>query len=915
MSERLGSRAVVLGAGMAGLVTARVLADRYAQVVVVERNTVVGVTGPRAGVPQGHHAHALLARGQEVMERLFPGMQADLTADGVLSGDLSGDLRWYFRGRVLQQSHSGLSSVSANRPTLEAYVRRRVVEMPDVVMRERTVVQGLVTTADHSRVTGVRVVGDEPGATPETIDADLVVDATGRGSRTPAWLEQFGYPRPAEDKVRIDLAYVSQYFRLRTDPFGTDLAINSVPHPGNMRGAFFGKFPDNVALLSLTGLLGDHPPRDREGFLEFARSLDAPEIYEAVRTAEPLTEPAMFRVPASVRRRYEKLTRFPDGLLVVGDGVCAFNPVYGQGMTVAAMEADALAEHLGRGPARPREFFRAVGRIVDVPWETSVGGDLALPAIEGKRTAKVKVGGAFMARLHTAAQRDGAFTRAFFRVAGLVDPPSALMKPGFIARVLRSARRVDAETVPAGRPDAVVGQRAVVVGGSVAGTLAARVLSDHYHEVVVVDRDEVLGIDVPRRGTPHTAHAHGLHGRGYLILTELFPGLRSDLQSRGVPVGDLGEMRWYFDGRRLQPARTGLLSITTQRPVLEEYLRSRVAALPNVTYRQGTELTGLRTTADNRRVTAVALRDMATGTESVLGADLVIDATGRGSRLPVWLEQLGYQRPVEERMKIGLAYTTRLYRKRPEMFDGTQSINPVASPAHPRGAFFGQVGEHECIVSLTGILGDHPPSDPDGFLAFARSLPVPDVYDGLRDAEPLTEPVTFTFPASLRRRYERLSRFPERLLVLGDAVCSFNPVYGQGMTVAAIEAMTLRKWLLRGAPPEPRGFLRDIGRVVDVPWQISTSGDLDFPGVPGKRSAMVRMGNAYMARVQYAATKDPSITARFMRVAGLIDPPSALMLPGFVRRVLRLSRDRTTGPAAASLTAFDPTDQVERAAS
>ncbi|WP_203754411.1 FAD-dependent monooxygenase [Actinoplanes cyaneus] len=484
-----------------------------------------------------------------------------------------------------------------------------------------------------------------------------------------------------------------------------------------------------------------------------------------------------------------------------------------------------------------------------------------------------------------------------------------------MVRALRTARQVDAEAVPAGSPEVRVGQRAVVVGGSVAGTLAARVLSDHYREVIVVDRDQVLGVDVPRRGTPHTAHAHGLHGRGYLILTELFPGLRSDLQKKGVPVGDLGEMRWYFDARRAQPARTGLLSVTAPRPVLEDYLRSRVAALPNVTYRQGTELTGLRATADNRRITAVALRDVGTGAESVLDADLVVDVTGRGSRLPVWLEQLGYRRPVEERMKIGLAYTTRLYRKRPEMFGGTQSINPVASPAHPRGAFFGQVGEDECIVSLTGILGDHPPSDPEGFLDFARSLPVPDVYEGLRDAEPLTDPVTFTFPASMRRRYERLSRFPERLLVLGDAVCSFNPVYGQGMTVAAIEAMTLRKWLLRGEPPSPRGFLRDIGRVVDVPWQISTSGDLDFPGVPGKRSAMVRIGNAYMARLQYAATKDPAVTSTFMRVAGLIDPPSALMRPGLIRRVLRLSRDRTAAPATGSTSSSDRVDQVERATS
>ncbi|MEJ3748495.1 FAD-dependent monooxygenase [Actinomycetes bacterium KLBMP 9797] len=451
-------------------------------------------------------------------------------------------------------------------------------------------------------------------------------------------------------------------------------------------------------------------------------------------------------------------------------------------------------------------------------------------------------------------------------------------------------------------PESGVGERAVVLGGSIAGTLAARVLADHYREVVVVDRDEVLGVSRPRRGAPHTGHAHGLHARGYLILTELFPGLRADLQARGVPIGDLGEMRWYFGGRRLQPARTGLLSITAQRPVLEEYLRTRVADLANVGYRQRTELTGLRAAPDQSRVTGVSLRDVTTGEVFSLDADLVVDATGRGSRLPVWLREMGYERPAEERMKIGLAYTTRLYRKDPAMFDGVQSINPVAAPDHPRGAFFGQVGPDECILSLTGIAGDQPPTDPRGFLDYARSLPVPDVYDAVRAAEPLTDPVMFTFPASVRRRYERLRRFPQRLLVLGDAVCSFNPVYGQGMTVAAMEAMALRRLLARGTHPDSREFLREVGRIVDIPWQISTSGDLDFPAVPGERPMKVRLGNAYLARVQYAATRDPSITAAFMRVAGLIDPPTALMRPGLVRRVLRLSR----GMRDAHLTTAPP---------
>ena len=145
-------------------------------------------------------------------------------------------------------------------------------------------------------------------------------------------------------------------------------------------------------------------------------------------------------MPASVRRRYDKLTRFPEGYLVVGDGVCAFNPVYGQGMTVAAMEAVALGEHLDRGPVRPLEFFKEQKPIVDVPWDISAGGDLAFPGVEGKRSLKTRMGNAYISRLHSAAQVNGKFTAAFFRVAGLVDPPQALMKPALVFGVLRTAR-------------------------------------------------------------------------------------------------------------------------------------------------------------------------------------------------------------------------------------------------------------------------------------------------------------------------------------------------------------------------------------------------------------------------------------------------------------------------------------------
>jgi hypothetical protein len=199
------------------------------------------------------------------------------------------------------------------------------------------------------------------------------------------------------------------------------------------------------------------------------------------------------------------------------------------------------------------------------------------------------------------------------------------------------------------------------------------------------------------------------------------------------------------------------------------------------------------------------------------------------------------------------------------------------------------------MVTLAGILGDHPPIDPDGFLDFARSLRFPDIHEAIRDGEPLEDPVAFRFPASVRHRYERLDRFPGGLLVLGDAVASFNPIYGQGMSVAAVEALTLRRHLERGTQPQPRRWFRDLARLVDVPWDMAAGGDLVFPGVPGRRSAKVRLVNAYIARLHAAAAHDANLAGAFILVAGLVAPPQSLLRPGVVLRVLR----KGAGPAAA----------------
>jgi 2-polyprenyl-6-methoxyphenol hydroxylase-like FAD-dependent oxidoreductase len=434
-----------------------------------------------------------------------------------------------------------------------------------------------------------------------------------------------------------------------------------------------------------------------------------------------------------------------------------------------------------------------------------------------------------------------------------------------------------------------IGDRAVVLGASMAGLLAARVLTDAYGQVTVIDRDQLPETPMHRRGVPHGRHLHALAARGQQTLEELFPGLTAELVAHGAPTGDvLANGRFYFSGHRLRQARSGLVLLCASRPLLESHVRARVRAIPNLRLRDSCDILGLAATPDGRRVTGARVLRQADGSaEEMLDADLVVDATGRGSRTPIWLQALGYAPPDEEQVRIGLGYATRIYRLPPDALDGDLGVLQAATPTHPRtGALLLLEGDR-WMLTLAGILGDHPPTDPDGFLDFARSLQFPDIYQTIRDAEPLDDPVPFRFPASVRHRYEKLDRFPDGLLVLGDAVASFNPIYGQGMSVAALEALSLRRHLERGMEPQPRRFLGDLARVVDVPWDMAAGGDLVFPGVPGRRTLKTRLINAYLTRLHAAAAHDAHLATAFLRVAGLVAPPQSLLRPRMALRVLR----------------------------
>jgi 2-polyprenyl-6-methoxyphenol hydroxylase-like FAD-dependent oxidoreductase len=436
--------------------------------------------------------------------------------------------------------------------------------------------------------------------------------------------------------------------------------------------------------------------------------------------------------------------------------------------------------------------------------------------------------------------------------------------------------------------------RAVVMGASMAGLLAARVLSEFYQQVTVVDRDVLPAIGEHRRGVPQGRHLHGLHPRGAMVLDDLFPGLLARMTEHGAVRGDVtGTGRWQMSGHQFRKADSGLVGMLAGRPFLEGHVCEAVRALPNVTFLPGHDICGL-VAVDGRRVTGVRVAAHGGGGRAEsLSADLVVDATGRGSRTPRWLHELGFAPPPEERVEIGLGYVSRVYRLRPGALGTDNVVVTGATAERPRGGVLAALEGDRHIVSLFGIAGDHPPVEPAAFEAFADGLAFPDIAEALGGAEPLTDPVPFRFPASVRRRYERLHRFPERFLVVGDAVCSFNPVYGQGMTVAGLEAVALHRALRRGGTVDARRYFRTIARLVDVPWNVAVGADLALPQVPGRRTAKIRLVNAYLAQLHTAAESDAALATAFLRVVGMLDRPETLLRPDRVLRVLRARRKQS----------------------
>ena len=452
----------------------------------------------------------------------------------------------------------------------------------------------------------------------------------------------------------------------------------------------------------------------------------------------------------------------------------------------------------------------------------------------------------------------------------------------------------------------IVGIQAVVIGAGMAGLAAAGALTDHFERVIVLDRDRLPQQAAHRPGTPQDRHLHGLLPGGQRALNMLFPEFEGDLaQSGAVPVAVALELRSEIPGLGPLPRRDfGWALQCASRPLIEFSLRRQVERLTNVTVRSECRVLEILTTGDGTAATGVRL-ESGDGLQESLAADLVIDASGRGTPTLDLLRLSG--RPLLDETIIGVDFhycTARFTIPAGRTAAWRAVVTPAKAPERIRGGFMMPIEGNTWVLTLTGRLGEEPPADWDGFMAYARQLETPTIYDAIRHAERQGNIVRFGFPASVWRHFERFDGLPRGLLPIGDAICRFNPIYSQGMSVAAQEAYVLHQLLNeRAAESEPlegleQSFLNRIQPLIEAPWAMSAIPDLIYPQTRGERPADFESRLQFAGTLARVAIRNPDVDRLMQEVQHLLKPPSVYDDPAIQRLVQAELADMAAAAAA-----------------
>ncbi len=446
-SNFLGSHVVVIGGGMAGLLSAHVLTRYFERVSLIERDSYPEKPVFRAGTPQGRHVQTILIRGQQILEEFFPGLKDKLIAHGAVESDFMADYIYRFPSGWASRTSSRLKGFSCSRPLLEWLVRQEVITCKRIQIIEKHEVVNLLTSNDRRSITGVQMRARNSKAYMEhellDLPADLVVDTSGRDSHVLHWFKAIGYTPPPETVINPFFGYSSRQYIPSVDYKRTwkAMLVQALP-PQDRRGILVLPIEGNNWLVVLAGTGKDYPPTDETGFLDFIKSIPDPTLHEALQNAQPSSSIYGYRRTESRLRHFEQLTRLPAGFVALGDAVCAFNPVHGQGTTAAALGVKAFdaclrQQHQSDMASFPYHFQRKLAKVNELPWQWAKASDYYVPGIEGMQLKRIeeltyRYLGSVIGLLPTAPS----VNKTFIEVKHMVKAPIALLHPSIVAKVL-----------------------------------------------------------------------------------------------------------------------------------------------------------------------------------------------------------------------------------------------------------------------------------------------------------------------------------------------------------------------------------------------------------------------------------------------------------------------------------------------